>query len=423
MDHTPIFWAALEPFVSPPPEDYRLDSSHQRDDLPPTRPEPFDLLTFPEAFLPSDTLLEFLRVVGSRSISLGCIHAGLRPPVRAASGTHLFAARELHELVEGLKQVATLHGEDLQFFSAWLKEQGSNERFNVGCLFTVDAEQRIRICLHPKLVRSQFEESPFHDRHMKEANLLSLVTLKPTDKDLSLITIQPLICSDVLKLDTDQPINHPIEAITAHRSCFPEVLSDHVDVVSVATCTPNTVRTGMDSRKFEWHQQFRKSFERAASEDQCRRHHHAAFVLANFGWIEKKPTEKPGGLSGVFFPLPVYGTSYLSKYVSKQKSIYGYFQADTDGTGMLEDERWIHGDVDGQKQGKKFGLGHIVSLDPNVCRDDAVATMFGFTVTRLPREVNRWKRIGSISDVCLYDAFASPDAEEAKLQFKRRADS
>jgi len=424
-DHASIFLAAVELFLSPQPEKLRRDFPDQRYDRPPPRPEFFDLLTFPEAFLPSDTLLDFLSFVGNRLIPLGCLHAGLRPPGQAADGTHLFTAWELGQLVEAMKRVPTLHGEDLQQFSAWREEQGPDDRFNVGCLFTVDAEQRLRVCLHPKLVRSRFEESPFRDKHMKEANLLSLVTLKPTDKKLSHITIQPLICSDVLKLDTDNPNNHPLEAITEHRSCFPEVMSDHVDVVSVVTCSPNKVQpsTSIASHRAEWHQEFRKCFERAASEDQCLRHHQAAFVLTNFGLMPPSPTKAPGGLSGVFLPLPVYSAPYDAPWVSKRKAIYGRFPPDDDEKEELEEERWIRGDAEGQKQGGKSGLGYIVSLDPSVCRHDALATMFGFTVHRLPRDANRWKKKGGVLDFSLYDAFASKDAEEPRPQFKPRADS
>jgi len=37
----------------------------------------------------------------------------------------------------------------------------------------VDANQHVRVCLHPKLVRSKFEFSPLEENHMEEANLLT----------------------------------------------------------------------------------------------------------------------------------------------------------------------------------------------------------------------------------------------------------
>jgi hypothetical protein len=114
--HADIFWAALRPFVfAHQTSQVRLEARDAQE-LPRRTPRPrrFDLLTFPEAFLDSETLLQCIQDIGSYGHSLGCA---------------------------------------------------------------------------------------FHKENMTEANLLPLVTLKPTDKNLSLTTIQPLICSDVLSRD------------------------------------------------------------------------------------------------------------------------------------------------------------------------------------------------------------------------------
>lgn len=412
--HAEIFYAAFSRFF-PPTEDYLRASGSARRSRSPAR---FDLVTFPEAFLPSATLVEFLDATSRHSMQMGCVHSGLRPLAR--DGTHLFEVTELRRLVDELRSIPGLCGDDLAPFAAWLGEQEEDDRFNVGGLFTVDAEQQVRLCLHPKLVKSKFESSRSHDANMKEANLLSLVTLQPIDKNASRITIQPLLCSDILNLTTDIPDNHPLEAIARHRSCFPEIPADNVDIVSVATCTPSTVAGRAGAKTFEWHQEFRKAFERAAGQEQCRRHHQAAFVLSNFLSMKRSPDSTPGGLSGVFLSLPTYDENPYPKYVSQSMSIVGRFK-DSSSTKGSEERRWIRGDSSGQKQARETGLGYIVALDPNMsCDKSAAATMFGFTISHLPREANRWLRTGCVEDLELHDVITSLDNGESRLELQLR---
>jgi hypothetical protein len=282
-------------------------------------------------------------------------------------------------------------------------------------LFTVDADRHLRICLHPKLVKSKDEVRPEHDRDMKEANLLSLVTLRPTDDGLLPITIQPLICSDVLNLQTDDPNNHPLEAVTSHRSCFRTLHSDHVDIVSVATCT-GTSRVGTDTGQLEWNQKFRDAFRHSAADDQCSRHQFAAFVLSNYRYRSTIPNETPGGLSGVFLPLPLFDDPF-SEHVSKAWNILCHRTRGTGAGDVAEDERWEGVETFRKNPSIPHVLGYVVALEPNISRDSA-AVMFGLTLTRLPRDANRWQRRGGVSDFRLYQLISFSENGETRFQFK-----
>src|SRR5262245_10532797 len=72
--HSEVFNAVLSELFSPTPDPI--------DPLYPNGPgeaaDPFDLVTFPEAFVPTEALLGALRYVGQLA-SVGCIHVGLRP--------------------------------------------------------------------------------------------------------------------------------------------------------------------------------------------------------------------------------------------------------------------------------------------------------------------------------------------------------
>lgn len=430
-DHASIFWAALDHFLPQLPADFALGSSHAVRGYAPAYTEPFDLLTFPEAFLDSNTLLECLQFIDASGIANSCVHVGLRPPDKDKA-THLFKATDLVELIQRLRAIDALHAPDLDAFADWLMEQRPADRFNVGCVFMVDPEYRIRICLHPKLVRSKFEVSVFRDRHMKEADLISLITLEPEDKQLSPITIQPLICSDALKLPTDRPENHPIEAVTRHRSCFQQVKSDHVDIVSIAACTPNVATDDATNEQSKplylaWHQLFRESFVRAASDDDCRRHHMAAFVLSNYRNVAEYPKQIWGGLSGTFIPLPVTkGTYSDTRFIAQTQCVYAHFPDEASEHERPDKNRWEDGDIHAtiQAEAEKLGhakpidLGHIIALSPLASIADPMATLFGFTMMHLPREANRWRKNPHVSDFRLNCTTASRDSGEPRLVFK-----
>jgi hypothetical protein len=259
-----------------------------------------------------------------------------------------------------------------------LNGQTDNLRFNVGCLFTVDAEQQVRVCLHPKLVQSKYEVSPLVEENMEEANLLTVVTLRPTNKALKSIIVQPLLCSDALHLATKRSDSRPLEALQRDAYCLGDNPPDHIDIVSVATCTPQVPSPSSKASYYRtWHNEFKKTFERAASDDSLARHHFATFVLSNFRMMSKG---EPGGLSGAFIPVPVGHTAFPD-YVTL--SCYGHPEDS-------RDNRWSAPDEDSVARGKWSTRGYIASLNPFSGKADAIARMFGFTVHRLPRDQSLW---------------------------------
>jgi hypothetical protein len=369
--HSNIFDAAINVFVERKPEQVDL---YMRGISAAPVPH-FDLLTFPEAFLPARRLLEILDSV-SRVEALGCVHVGLRPS--AVEPNHLFRTGELKELLNELQKVPGLLRADLNSFSTWLDGQSDNLRFNVGCLFTIDAEHQTRICLHPKLIQSKYEVSPLAEQDMEEANLLSVVALRPTNKALKSVLIQPLLCSDILHLATKRGGSRPLEALQRDADCLGAIPPDHIDIVSVPTCTPQVENPVSKASYYRtWHNEFRRTFERAASDDSLARHHFAIFVLSNYRTM---PTGKPGGLSGAFVPVPL-GHSAFPDYVTL--SCYG-LPADSN------ENRWSNPDEDCVTPGKWSTRGYIASLSPSVGNPDAVARMFGFTIHRFPRDQSFW---------------------------------
>jgi hypothetical protein len=355
--------------------------------------ERFDLVTFPEAFLPQDDLLSVLRQVSELAeiASLGCVHVGLRPSSDADQ--HLFRADALRAFVKSILSVPRICKDDLTSFSSWLISQPDDYQFNIGCLFTIDAHQSVRICLHPKLVRSKYETSPLHDNHMTEADLLTLVTLQPENKALLSITLQPLICSDALSLETDRPNNRPLEAVNTAADCFGKTPPDHVDIISVATCNPQPEQKIAENRRRQWHQQFRSSFVRTASDPAMTRHHFSTFVLANFGVLREY---NPGGLSGAFIPIP------LSYYKFPSFVTIDAWGRPKESHNL--DNIWYQPYGDIRERGENSSLGYIAALDPFGKDSHALARMLGFTINRLLRHSKNWGSTDGLIDFQLRKA-------------------
>lgn len=366
----------------------------------------FDLITFPEAFLPADHLVSTLKAL-SRLDAFGCVHVGLRPC--STISQHLFSVAEIQQLLCDLRGVPKMVLPDLSPFDRWLKAQDAEKFFNLGCVFTIDANRKIRIGLHPKIVRSKYEVSPLVEEHMAEADLLTLITLFPKNKEFLSITLQPLLCSDALLLATDRPNCRPLEAASAAQ--IPGLqFPDHVDIVSVATCTPQ-VSTGKSTSGYhrKWHQKFRETFVRAASEDSFSRHHFSTFILSNFGLIPSSEAEEaPGGLSGAFIPIALQGHAY-PPYVT----LSSWGRSDQE-----KENRWSHETDEFGIDAQKGRLGYLATLNPDANADanDPRASMFGFTVHRLLRDVPRWMPAENLSEFQL--KIACPDAETSRLTFK-----
>lgn len=369
-----------------------------------SQPIKFDLLTFPEAFLTRSELVDFLRKIGGNS-AIGCVHVGLAGD---NSSNHLFSASQLVELVEELKKLPGVCAEDLVAFSSWISLPERTGRYNVACLFTVDNKGETRVCLHPKVIRSKFEVSGLSEKHMEEADFLSLVTLQQEENKLLSVTIQPLICSDGLQATTDKPGMRPMEALTSHPTAFSDGLPDHVDIVSLALCTPqedefDTGGGSGASGERVWHQLFRKTFQDAPSDDRFMRHHFSTFIMANFTDIPLANGTKGGGLSGSFIPVPPSSNEYPD-YVGSQ------FWA---RAGNSKEYGWR------RMSAEMLGcLGYIATLRSRFAEKVELASMFGFTIQRLPRDSSQWAPdIGGLAE---YRLMRAVEDSEFKISFEER---
>jgi hypothetical protein len=403
QEHGEIFNAALTSLISAP----SVPVDPFTKDIINVAAEHFDLVTFPEAFLPQEDLLSVLRQVSELAeiSSLGCVHVGLRPS--PGTDQHLFTADELRNFVKSLLYIPRICKGDLEPFASWLQSQPDDCQFNVGCLFTIDAHQSLRICLHPKLVRSRFEASPLHDKHMTEADLLTLVTLQPENKALLSITLQPLICSDALSLDTDRPNNRPLEAVNTDADCFGKMPPDHIDIISIATCTPQREQGGSDNRHRRWHQQFRNSFVNAASNPAMARHYFSTFVFSNFGAL---PEYTEGGLSGAFMPIQLpFPYSEFPKFLT----IHAWGRP-KEPPGA--DNTWYQPyDSNHNKRGWS-SLGYVAAIDPFKKDSHAFAHMLGFTIARLLRHSSSWRPTDGLTDFQLRKATCN---ETGKMVFRK----
>lgn len=362
--------------------------------------EYFDLLTFPEAFVPADALVEALSVIAEAGPT-GCVHVGLRPTEDASR--HLFTTAELENLVTRVEALAGGNASDIAAFRGWLSRQAKNRSFNIGCVFAVDAQGQLRVSFHPKIVRSKFEVSPLPEHHMTEANLLTLITLQPTNKNYFSVTLQPIICSDALDLQRDRPGGGPLEAVNTYASCLSSRPPDHVDIVSVATCTPQPeIRPAERPPYRDWHSQFQETFENAAKKPALARHHFAAIVLSNF---RNLPGKTPGGLSGVFLPVAPRHKFFHATVVI---ACYGRPTEDHSNNRWSQPAdsaltRWSN-------------LGFVASLDPFADPADAPARIFGFTIHRLPRDNSFWDTPASIT---LCEVTVARKRSSAGLEFTK----
>ncbi|QOF69526.1 hypothetical protein IG197_16830 [Aminobacter sp. SR38] len=356
----------------------------------------YDLVTFPEAFAPAEAIVAVADALRGQGPS-GCLHIGLRPD--SGGSNHLFTLAAAHELADRLETLVEPGLRDLSGFKSWLGRQASNKPFNLGCVLAVDADSKLRVCLHPKLVRSKFEIDRLPERHMHEANLLTLITLVPANPRFGTVTLQPLICSDALDLDTDSGLPPPIPAVTSHARCFPDP-PNHVDVVSVATCTPQSegALDGGDPYR-AWHVQFLDAFRAAAERPDRARHHFSSFILSNYGEM----AGKPGGLSGAFLPVsPGFPASDAEVSVScwgrPKKSSVNNTWSTTDDDAL---NSWSN-------------RGFVAGLNPFSPRAVSEARMLAFDVHRLPREASRWRTNESLVAWEVRTWVAEPDDDRLR---------
>ncbi len=297
----------------------------------------------------------------------GCVHVGLRPSTAA---NHLFDHRQVRELISLVRAVPRTREEDFATIQAWIDGENATNRFNLGCLFALGTHNELRVCLHPKIVPSPQECTALEETYLTSGDVLSLVTLLPENKSILSVTVQPLLCSDGLFLPSDGPTKRPFEAVNNPGEVFGGTVPDHVDIVSLATCMPNRdFAGGRGIKGRQWHQLFRDTFTRLASDDLYTRHHNSLFVIANFLDVDGTGA---GGLSGTFLPVPPI----------KIESTFLQFSVYARGENL--DYSWSIPDHTIAKD--QEGLGYLACLDPYVANDGAVATIFGFTISRIPRE-------------------------------------
>ena len=381
--HAKIFNAVLTSLLRP--EALPEDLYRQQRNI--SIPEPFDLVTFPEAFLSTDDLVRTLTQIAEYG-SMGCIHVGLRSS--KDSNSHLIGTEEFRSIIAQLSGLSTIVGSDFAQLNTWLDQQRADDHSNIGCLFLLDAEGKLRICLHPKMVRSGFEVGVVADERMTEANLLSLVTLLPDSRKFLTVTIQPIICSDTLQLAVDDPGRRPLDCLNGdYADVFPDTLPDHIDVVSVTACTPQSVghdKNGITFRK--WHEEFRATFERVIKGGAWHRHYHATFILSNFQEMaavhDPMSRKTLGGLSGGFIPLP-----------APPEKPEAFAEISMYGKGAQRvDNRWT--DPMSPPESDFRSLGYIAQLTPQPSADVA-ARMMGFVITTFPRDAPHFEPGSSLA--------------------------
>lgn len=335
-----------------------------------------DLIVFPEAFLAAKELVKTMEVFMSRAFQC-CVHIGLRP--HSENTNHLFSHQDIETLLKRLKAIKGINTDDLNGFEEWFKKQKSASNFNLGCMFLVEPNGSLRVCLHPKSVRAIAEYRALSDAHMTEANLLSLVTLVPSNSRFMSVTIQPLICADALSLPTDLMIPNPIKAFSDSSAAnFPRLPADHIDIVSLSLCTASKVTDAKVDRR-RWKPEFEVAFQEAGKRDECFRHHFASFVMANFNEIN---TQK-GGLSGACMPVAFSSDSY-----PEGVSMWSYGQHECDSA---DEWKCVAGfgiepaDRGAIPKGKSNRL-NLVCLDSVSETVPHVARALGFTLPRLVRD-------------------------------------
>lgn len=395
-EHVSVFNAAINTLLSPAVHEEVSGNDYNI----PLELDPFDLVTFPEAFLTSEDLVKTLDVI-SHCGQCGCVHVGLRP---TSGANHLFSFDEVNALVMQLRKVSGIVSDDLSNFCDWIGKQKRSGYFNLGCLFMLDANSKLRVCLHPKVIRSKFEIGMLHEKNMSEAAMLTLVSLIPQDKRFLSVTIQPLLCSDALNGETDRPGVRPIYAANGdHGDGSEGWVPDHIDVVSLATCTQQPEYGEPPETYSQWHPAFQDTFHRIANDDDLIKHHHAVVVLSNFRRLDD---DKPGGLSGAFIPVPFPSAGKIPSYLT----VSAWGQANN----AKHPERWSNPGE--QLDSNWHSRGYIASLRRS--GGDVSARMIGFTVNKLLRQASRWRNHSGLTDFQLF--VASINRGESKLTFKQQ---
>lgn len=330
----------------------------------------FDLMTFPEAFLSAEDFLTTLDYLSQQQAS-PIFHVGLR----ATNDDHLFTVAQLRALIEAVRARQGPNSADLQALSDWTAGQLSTEFFNVAALFLVDAEGDLRVCLHPKNVPSPIEAGVLPGDTVTGADFLCAVTLKPQNPLYRRVVVQPLICSDLLDLRTPRGGPGPMEALCTEADRLGSDAPDHIDVISVVTCTPqDDLRRSTDMPvDLMWKPKFLKAFSDAYTRAQFNRHDAAVFVMSNFRrGPEKSDGSRPDhGLAGCCVPVPPAPIS------PAESLVWGHGRHGASGQDL-----WERMD----RRSETFQpLRLLLAIAPSMPVTPVVARLMRFTMPILPR--------------------------------------
>lgn len=344
---------------------------------------PLDLVTWPEAFLPAETLVAVLRGLLGHD-RCPCIHVGLRPNA-LSDGTHLFTYAQLSDLVLALRGLSSTISDDLEAFAQWLAAAAMWGHYNVACVFMIDVDGALRVCLHPKNTASPHEISGLPDHTVHEADFGAVVTLAPREQAIYAVHLQPLICSDLLDLTRAEPGYGPRAALNADPQRFGPQTPEKLDIVSVVTCTPQANEaTGHRPASPTWQPKFRSAFLAPLEGGTLVRHAEAVVVLSNVRTI----IQRHGGLSGCYVPEPLPRQTDFGDW----SRVWSWGRAGGDsGWSLLEGEG---PSVDWKSE------AHLVTLEPDyVAGLIAEDHMFAFTITRFPRARPRLERAATLASV------------------------
>ncbi|MNX61917.1 hypothetical protein D3C86_928580 [compost metagenome] len=371
---------------------------------------PFDILTFPELFLPKSTLCEFLQGLSNLPLS-GCVHSGIRPD---SGKGYFFNKSHALEFIEELYVIPGMHGDDLSAIKLYIQNEEVNSKFNFAAFFTKDRYGETRICLHPKVVRSKYEHGKMAEFHVTEAKFLSTITLLPSNENGFPINVFPLICADLLNKPRDTNLPSPLEAISGNGIKLDEDQTplEAIDIVSVVTATPSSGVTHAT-----WKEEFRKSLEEAASGQISPRLQNAAFVMANYAYFDDIQQGEKAGLSGIFFTNPKAIGEELSQKVGKE--VYRHFEGEIycrppshirkeRFAGITEREadwfRWKDQLVPREYKPTWPTLGIFLYIPSEPVEN--TPTIFTATLSAPPRFIRKWEDSSAISNIALYRARA-----------------
>ena len=152
---------------------------------------------------------------------------------------------------------------------------------------------------------------------------------------------------------------------------------------------------------------FKNSFRDAAQKPNFARHHFAAIVLSNFRTLT---SEKAGGLSGVFMPIP---PKYKRFHADVIVSCWGRPKTD-----MNLNNKWSRPDDDALVAWSS--LGFVAALDPFSEPADASVKIFGFTIQRLPRDNTFW---GAPESLTLLEVRVGRRDQAGNIKFSKRDES